>query len=172
MYDATALNWVRTGRRDGQPVVLIHSLGLDLTYWDNQIEALGRDFDLVAYDIAGHGRSPGVPADWTIDVAAAQAASLIEHLEVGPAHVVGVSFGGMIAQTLAFDALDRLGGIVCPTLVLVSENDKSTPPASAAMIAERIAGAQLVILQGGAHLTHLDTPGALNLELVRFLSNH
>ncbi len=41
--NATAVNTIRTGPRGGTPVVLLHSAGLDLTYWDAQLDALRRD---------------------------------------------------------------------------------------------------------------------------------
>ena len=41
--NATAVKAIRTGPRGGTPVVLLHSAGLDLTYWDAQLDALRRD---------------------------------------------------------------------------------------------------------------------------------
>lgn len=57
------INLVRTGPRGGAPVILIHPAGLDLSYWDRQIEALRDQHDVVAFDLPGHGRTPGTPAD-------------------------------------------------------------------------------------------------------------
>jgi len=37
---STAVNVVRTGPRGGTPVVLLHPAGLDLSYWDRQLDAL------------------------------------------------------------------------------------------------------------------------------------
>ncbi len=72
-YDTTAVptscNMVGTGPRGAAPVVLVHPVGLDLTYWGKQIEALSGEHDVVAYDLPGHGRSLGSPANWTLDKA-------------------------------------------------------------------------------------------------------
>ena len=95
------LNWVRTGPRDLGTVVLIHPVGLDLTYWGEQIEALRTRYDVIAFDLPGHGRSPGRPEDVTFARFAAATAALIEQQAAAPVHVVGISVGGMIAQTLA-----------------------------------------------------------------------
>ena len=50
-----SVNLVRTGPRGRAPVVLVHPVGLDLTYWGAQIEALREDHDVVAFDLPGHG---------------------------------------------------------------------------------------------------------------------
>ncbi len=92
---------VRTGPRGGVPVVFVHPAGLDLTYWDAQIEGLCDRYDIVAFDLPGHGRSPGTPADWTLENAALMLAQVIRETGAGAAHVVGLSVGSVIAQTLA-----------------------------------------------------------------------
>ena len=103
------LNWVRTSTDRPETVVLIHAVGHDLTYWDRQIEALRAEYNVIAFDLPGHGRSPGAPEDWSFDHAAAVVATLIEEVSAKPVHLVGISFGGMIAQvtTLARPDLVR-----------------------------------------------------------------
>lgn len=97
----TPVHMIRTGPRGGTPVVLVHPVGLDLTYWDRQIEALRDTHDVVAYDLPGHGGTPGTPADWTFDRAAATLGELVLSLGDEGAHIVGISVGGMIAQVFA-----------------------------------------------------------------------
>jgi 3-oxoadipate enol-lactonase len=98
---ARSLNQVRTGPRGGTPVVLVHPVGLDLSYWDRQIEALCDAHDVVAFDLPGHGSSPGSPADWTLDQAADVLAQVVRGTGSAGAHLVGLSVGGMICQALA-----------------------------------------------------------------------
>lgn len=105
-WAARPINMIRTGPRGGPPVVLLHPVGLDLSYWDRQIEALYPEYDVVAFDLPGHGRTPGTSADWTLDRAAACVASLIRRLDSGPVHLVGLSVGGMIAQALTLKRPD------------------------------------------------------------------
>lgn len=95
------LNLIRTGPRGAPPVVLIHPVGLDLTYWADQIEALCDRFDVLALDLPGHGRSPAAPADWTLTKGAAQVAQVVAGQLGCAAHIVGLSLGGMIAQQMA-----------------------------------------------------------------------
>ena len=49
------------------------------------------------------------------------------------------------------DALDRLGGIAVPTLVLAGGHDIATPPALGGLVAERIPGAVFEVTEGEAH---------------------
>jgi 3-oxoadipate enol-lactonase len=97
---ARPINLVRTGPRGGTPVILIHPVGLELSYWGMQIEALRGAHDVVAFDLPGHGRTPGSPADWTLGKAARVLEQVIRSTGSGAAHLVGLSVGGMIAQAL------------------------------------------------------------------------
>ena len=94
------INMVRTGPLGGTPVILIHPVGLELSYWGMQIEALRGAHDIVAFDLPGHGRTPGSPADWTLDKAARVLEQVIRSTGSEAAHLVGLSVGGMIAQAL------------------------------------------------------------------------
>lgn len=106
MPDGLTINVVRTGPRGRPPILFIHPVGLDLTWWDHQFSALGQDHDLVAFDLPGHGRSASLHGTLTFELMASVAAEVIASLDAGPAHVVGISVGGMIAQTLALSHPD------------------------------------------------------------------
>jgi len=95
------LNWIRTGPRDAATVLLIHAVGFDLTYWDRQIEALHTDFDVIAFDLPGHGHSAGGPELYHFDRVCELVASLIDEAGCGAVHLVGISFGSMVAQITA-----------------------------------------------------------------------
>jgi pimeloyl-ACP methyl ester carboxylesterase len=95
------LNHVRHGT--GEPLVLIHPLGAELVVWEPVMDRLARERDVIAVDLPGFGRSPGltngdVP---TPQVLAASVASLLDQLGVQRAHVAGNSLGGWVALELA-----------------------------------------------------------------------
>ena len=100
MRSKAGLNWVRTGTHHAETVVMIHAVGYDLTYWDRQIEALSGRYNVVAFDLPGHGLSRGEPEEWNFPWAARTIADLIEEASKTPVHLVGISFGGMLAQTV------------------------------------------------------------------------
>jgi 3-oxoadipate enol-lactonase len=95
------INVATTAKRDGSPLLLLHPVGLDLSWWGPQFEAFGRDRQVIAFDMPGHGQSDGLLSPPSFEIMADTAASVIETLGGRPVDVVGVSVGGMIAQTLA-----------------------------------------------------------------------
>jgi 3-oxoadipate enol-lactonase len=124
----------------GPPVLLLHPLGVDHTVWAPLTDRLP-GFTLLTYDLPGHGRSPAPQRRCTETDLAEQAARLLSGAEVGPAHVVGVSLGGLVAQVLAArhpDLVDHL--------VVVDAVDRY-PPAMRTMWQDR---AELVRRQGMA----------------------
>jgi 3-oxoadipate enol-lactonase len=66
----------------------------------------------------------------------------------------------------------RLGVIRCPTLVLVGDQDRGTPPSEAEAIARAIPESRLVILRDAAHLSNVEQAEAFNAALGRFLAEH
>jgi pimeloyl-ACP methyl ester carboxylesterase len=89
----------------GHPaVLLLHGLGADAGSWTLQIPVLtGVGFRPIAVDIPGFGLSPFDGRSWSIRRVADGMADLLEELQTGPAHVVGLSLGGAIAQQFALD---------------------------------------------------------------------
>lgn len=67
------------------------------------------------------------------------------------------------------DSRPTLATIRCPTLMLVGEQDKGTPPEFAREIAAGIAGARLVIVPGCGHLSTLERPQAVTKALVEWM---
>jgi pimeloyl-ACP methyl ester carboxylesterase len=54
------------------------------------------------------------------------------------------------------DLRDRLAAITAPTLVIAAREDPSTPPEHGELIAARIDGARLTVLEHGAHLSNVE----------------
>lgn len=71
-----------------------------------------------------------------------------------------------------FDRRKELANIKVPTLVLAGSDDKTAPPAMMEKMANRISGAEYVLLRGCGHLGPMDQPGTFNDALLRFLKNH
>jgi len=59
----------------------------------------------------------------------------------------------------AFDITERLGEIRCPTLVICGTEDTLTPPKYASFLAERIAGAELELVEGAGHMVMVEKAG-------------
>jgi 2-succinyl-6-hydroxy-2,4-cyclohexadiene-1-carboxylate synthase len=84
----------------GEPVVLLHGLGLDASMWDAQWPVLQREFRAIRYDFRGFGGStlPTGTYSHSDDLLA-----LLDFLEARPAHVIGLSMGGRHALRFALD---------------------------------------------------------------------
>lgn len=101
----------------GPPVVLLHPIGLDRTCWQAVTCELAQRYRIVAVDLRGHGSSPDAGADLAVEHYADDVAQLIAGLQCGPAAIVGVSFGGMVAQAVALRYPDLVAALVaaaCP----------------------------------------------------------
>lgn len=251
----SSINFIRTGPRGGTPVVLLHAVGMDLTTWDHQIAALSPTYDVVALDLPGHGLSPRLSGELSLRHFAIVVAQLIEELAAGPVHLVGISFGSIVAQTVALDhpalvrslaligaagtfaeaeraalraranfvraegiaavtplslarwftpafsqrrpdvldrvtkllaqqqatyhaalwdtiaTLDTLPGLrtlALPALLIVGEEDTSTPPAAAYTLAEALHTTNVQVVPQSSHFTNLDTPAAVTAHLRSF----
>lgn len=88
---------------DGPVVVLLHPVGLDLTCWDSVVERLKSQFRMVTLDLRGHGDLPAVDLGMTLSDYAADVHHTLDQTGIPRSAVVGLSFGGMVAQTLALD---------------------------------------------------------------------
>jgi pimeloyl-ACP methyl ester carboxylesterase len=67
------------------------------------------------------------------------------------------------------NAADRLAEVAVPTLVIVGEHDRLTPPEDAQRIAEGVVGARLVTIDQAGHMSNLENPEAFNTALLQFL---
>ena len=86
-------------------VLLLHGLGADGTSWTLQLPTLtGAGYRPIAPDVPGFGQSSYDGHGWSIRRVANQMAGLLEELGTGPAHVVGLSMGGVVAQQFALDS--------------------------------------------------------------------
>jgi pimeloyl-ACP methyl ester carboxylesterase len=109
--DGLSVAYARAGR--GSPLVLLHGFLFDSRAWRPQLEELARDFKVLAWDAPGAGRSSDPPvarfaiADW-----AGCLARLLDAAEVERAHLVGLSWGGLLAQEFSRRDPDRVLSLV------------------------------------------------------------
>lgn len=117
-HDGVRIAYDVRGPRDGEPLLLIMGLGLQLLFWPDSFLALlaGAGFRVARFDnrdvgLSTHLGELGVPGPLSLALRrgpgyglpdmAGDALAVLDELGWDSAHVVGVSLGGMIAQTLA-----------------------------------------------------------------------
>lgn len=88
----------------GLPLLLIHGLGSSSRDWELQVAAFAPAYQVITFDLRGHGRSQKPAGPYSIAQFAADAAGLLRGLQIEAAHVVGLSLGGAVAFQLAVDA--------------------------------------------------------------------
>lgn len=86
----------RTGK--GPALVLLHGFTQDSRVWSPQVEALSDHFTVIAWDAPGAGRSPDPSEPFGISDWAECLAGLLDAAGVQQAHIVGLSWGGLLAQ--------------------------------------------------------------------------
>jgi pimeloyl-ACP methyl ester carboxylesterase len=104
------IRYTVTGK--GEPVVLIHGFTANIeTQWalPGVIKALAADYQVIAIDNRGHGKSdkPHDPKKYGTEMVE-DAVRLLDHLKIKKAHVVGYSMGAIITKKLLFTHPDRL----------------------------------------------------------------
>lgn len=98
------IHYLDLNPQSSRTVLLLHGLGVDCTSWQLQMPPLvAAGFRVVAPDARGFGKSTCPGGRLNIASMAADVANLLQSLQVGPAHVVGISMGGTHALQLALD---------------------------------------------------------------------
>ena len=101
----------------GTPVVLLHGVGLNQSIWAGQVKALASDFQVITYDLLGHGRSVAADASAPLADWVGQLNNVVRDLELQKFALVGFSFGGLIAQAYAAQHSRLIGGLVLMSTV-------------------------------------------------------
>lgn len=125
--DGTQIYFKDWGPRDAQPIVFHHGWPLSADDWDAQmLYFLHRGFRVIAHDRRGHGRSTQVDGGHDMDHYAADAAAVVEALDLRSAVHVGHSTGGgEAARYVARHGKGRVAKLVLigavPPLMLKTE---------------------------------------------------
>ena len=83
---------------DGPVLVLLHGFLSDSRAWRPQLEGLSNDFTVLAWEAPGAGQSSDPPETFETGDWAECLAGLLDVVGVGSAHIVGLSWGGILAQ--------------------------------------------------------------------------
>ncbi|WP_027910301.1 alpha/beta fold hydrolase [Pseudomonas sp. URMO17WK12:I4] len=149
----------------GSPMLLVHGLGSSTLDWELQIPVLAAHHRVVALDVRGHGRSDKARQRYRIADFAGDVAALIEHLQLPPVHLVGISMGGMIGFQLGVDQPQLLRSL---TIVNSTPEVKAKKPSDYLQIAKRWTLARLLPLETTAKaLARLLFPKPEQAELRR-----
>jgi len=110
--DGVRLYWRLDGAADKPALVLLNSIGTDLSAWDRALPYLVPHFRLLRMDNRGHGASDAPAGDYTLDALAADTLAVMDAAGVATAAICGVSLGGMVGMTIALTAPERVTALV------------------------------------------------------------
>ena len=95
-----------------ETVVLIHGVGMNQSVWAPQIDALTAAYQVIVYDMLGHGASALPTPAPTLDEYASQLEALLDATQIERAHVVGHSMGALVALEFALTHPQRTLSVV------------------------------------------------------------
>src|SRR5919197_6247432 len=105
------MHFVSAGR--GAPaLVFVHGFACTHEDWDAQLAHFQRSHEVLACDLRGHGRTPGRPAECSIEHYGGDVAALVNNLELARAVLVGHSMGCRVVLEAARLIPDKVAGIV------------------------------------------------------------
>lgn len=118
----------------GHPLILINGLGSTRQGWWKQIEPFSKKFRVINLDNRDAGDSALATGPYTIADMAEDVAGVIKNLNLGRAHVVGISMGGMITQELAINHPDLVDKIVLVATTAGGPTSVNPKPEIAALL--------------------------------------
>lgn len=101
--------WSRTG--SGDTLVLLHGVGMNKNVWAPEVNQLSETFDVLVYDMWGHGESDLPEGELTLLDYTNQLAELLSELNIANAYIAGHSMGGLIAIDFALGHPDACLGM-------------------------------------------------------------
>jgi pimeloyl-ACP methyl ester carboxylesterase len=91
--------WSRLG--SGETLVLLHGVGMNKSVWAPEVNLLSDSFDVLVYDMWGHGDSELPTGELSLTEYTNQLANLLSELGISSAFIAGHSMGGLIAIDFA-----------------------------------------------------------------------
>jgi pimeloyl-ACP methyl ester carboxylesterase len=104
------IHYVEQG--DGPAIVFVHGPVMDHTMYEAQFEDLPDRYRCIALDLRGHGHSEAPKGPWSMQDSVDDVIAFIEGVGASPCHLVGMSWGGMIAVRIAVQRQELLRSVV------------------------------------------------------------
>ncbi len=110
-YEATRIHYTDEG--EGEPLILIHSVGQSSYTWRKVFYRLREYYRVIVVDLPGHGYSDRpVHFDYTVEAHAMALRLFMDALKIESAHLTGFSLGAVYALQFACDYPSRVGRLV------------------------------------------------------------
>ncbi|MEY4269583.1 MAG: hypothetical protein RLZZ58_799 [Pseudomonadota bacterium] len=110
-YRLAAGRWRARTDMGKRPILFLNGFGGSVASAIGFITAFD-DRDVIAFDVPGLGRSPDTPVPYSPMAMADAVVAILDHYDCAVADVVGLSWGGLLAQQIALQHAGRVGRLV------------------------------------------------------------
>ena len=97
---------------NGPIVLMLHGIGGAAAQFRAQLDGLADEFTVIAWDTPGYGDSDDPDGDWRIADYAERLAALLDHMTPDPVHILGQSWGGLLAQEFYRQYPERVRSLI------------------------------------------------------------
>ena len=124
IVNGVSLFYQESGAGD-ETIVFSHGYLMNHTMFAGQIERLQQDYRCISFEHRGHGQSEVTSSGYELDNLVTDAITLIEQLDCGPVHFVGMSTGGFVGMRIALRRPDLLRSLVLMSTSAEAEPEKA-----------------------------------------------
>ena len=103
---------VVAGQSDGVPLILLNSLGTDVSLWDGQLRALARPGAAWRYDTRGHGQSDAPAGEYSLERLGRDLLAVADYIGAPAVDLCGISIGGLTTLQVALCAPHRVRRLI------------------------------------------------------------
>lgn len=111
-HNGVRLHWRWDGSEANPPIVLLNSLGTDMSLWDRALNYFLPHRRVLRIDTRGHGASDAPRGDYALTALADDVRTVMTAAGVTRAPICGVSLGGMVAMTMAVESPDCVEALI------------------------------------------------------------
>jgi pimeloyl-ACP methyl ester carboxylesterase len=124
----TSLAYVEAGH--GAPVVLVHGAFGDYRTWSGEMDDFSAQYHVIAYSLRHHYPDTWTEGEYSVRVHVADLTAFLQTLNLGPVHLVGHSYGGVIVANVAKDHPELIHSVIlaeATIISLIANNEEAKP---------------------------------------------
>ncbi|HDP79092.1 MAG TPA: alpha/beta hydrolase [Mesotoga infera] len=110
--DGTQIYFEEHGSEKNAPLLILNGIMMSTPSWSSFISGFSKHFRLILMDFRDQGRSERKELQYHISVHVSDVVDLLDHLKIAKANIVGLSYGGQVAEMLAIGNPDRVKSLV------------------------------------------------------------
>lgn len=97
---------------EGEPLIILNGIMMSTLSWASFIKTFSKNYQLILMDFIDQGQSEKVEEEYSQEYQVDILEGLIDHLELDKVHLVGVSYGGEIAQRFALRSQEKISSLI------------------------------------------------------------